>query len=156
MNSPTSIPDHDLFAKSKDRGHPRLVGRRLITVRKDSRSDLFQRLEGWWVNLVIQTLTGRRTEPIKVQELHDRLAVLAGDDKIDSLPIEFNDKLPEGTIDATGDKRRFVEQLRALNLSTERIALPCSAPWRLFEIRLGAAQAICPQSTCASADCGLL
>lgn len=66
---------------------PSLISRRLITVRKESRAHLFQRLEGWWIDLVIQVLTGVRMEPIKVQELHDRLAVLADDYKIDSLLI---------------------------------------------------------------------
>ena len=120
---------------------PGLVGRRLITVRKEFQQALFQRLEGWWIDLVIQTLTGRRSEPIKVQELHDRLAVLADDYKIDSLPIEFNDKLPEGSIDATGDKRRFVEQLRALNLSTDRIRFAIIDYYRAFEQRSSWARA---------------
>ncbi|MDN2582193.1 ABC-three component system protein [Aquibium sp. ELW1220] len=120
---------------------PDLVGRRLITVRKEFRQALFQRLEGWWIDLVIQTLTGRRSEPIKVQELHDRLAMLADDYKIDSLPIEFTDKLPEGRIDATGDKRRFVEQLRALNLSTDRIRYAIIDYYRAFEQRSSWARA---------------
>lgn len=120
---------------------PGLVGRRLITVRKEFRQALFQRLEGWWIDLVIQTLTGRRSEPIKVQEIHDRLAALADDYKIDSLPIEFHEKLPEGSIDATGDKRRFVEQLRALNLSTDRIRYAIIDYYRAFEQRSSWARA---------------
>ncbi|WP_064686660.1 ABC-three component system protein, partial [Rhizobium bangladeshense] len=120
---------------------PSLVSRRLITVRKESRADLFQRLEGWWIGLVIQTLTGERKEPIKVQELHDRLAVLADDYKVDSLPIEFSDKLPEGNIDANADRRRFVEQLRALKLSADRIRYAIIDYYRAFEQRSSWARA---------------
>ncbi|MCQ1856207.1 ABC-three component system protein, partial [Neorhizobium galegae] len=120
---------------------PGLISRRLITVRKESRADLFQRLEGWWIDLVIQTLTGVRKEPIKVQELHDRLAVLADDYKLDSLPIEFSDKFPEGDIDANTDPRRFVEQLRALNLPAERIRYAIIDYYRAFEQRSSWARA---------------
>ena len=120
---------------------PDLVGRRLITVQREFRRALFQRLEGWWIDLVIRTLTGRRSEPIKVQEIHDRLAMLADDYKIDSLPIEFNDKVPEGSIDATEDKRRFVEQLRALNLPTDRIRYAIIDYYRAFEQRSSWARA---------------
>jgi hypothetical protein len=120
---------------------PSLISRRLITVRKESRAHLFQRLEGWWIDLVIQVLTGMRMEPIKVQELHDRLAVLADDYKIDSLPIEFGDKLPDGNIDANTDPRRFVEQLRALKLSAERIRYAIIDYYRAFEQRSSWARA---------------
>lgn len=122
-------------------GIPGLISRRLITVRRESRADLFQRLEGWWIDLVIQTLTGERQEPIKVQELHDRLAVLADDYKVDSLPIEFSDKLPEGAIDASTDPRRFVEQLRLLKLSAERIRYAIIDYYRAFEQRSSWARA---------------
>jgi hypothetical protein len=38
---------------------PGLISRRLITVRREARTDLFQRLEGWWVDLVIQLDTSK-------------------------------------------------------------------------------------------------
>lgn len=120
---------------------PGLISRRLITVRRESRASLFERLEGWWIDLVIQTLTGRRTEPIQVQQLHDRLAVLADDYKVDNLPIEFDGKLPEGNIDAANDQRRFVKQLRALNLSTDRIRFAIIDYYRAFEQRSSWARA---------------
>lgn len=118
-----------------------LISNRLITVRRESRQPLFERLEGWWCDLVIQTLTGRRKEPIRVQELHDRLALLADEYKIDSLPIEFSDKFPAGTIDASTDQRRFVEQLRALNLSPERVRFAIIDYYRAFEQRSSWARA---------------
>lgn len=120
---------------------PALIRRRLITVRKESREVLFQRLEGWWINLVIQLLTGERKDPVRVQDLHDHLAILADDYKVDSLPIEFSNKLPEGAIDAKTDPRRFVEQLRVLNLSADRIRYAIIDYYRAFEQRSSWARA---------------
>jgi hypothetical protein len=88
---------------------PELINRRLITVRRQSRQDLFERLEGWWLNQIIEILTGKRTEPIKVQEVTDKLAVLADEYKVDNLPITFDNSLPEGGVDAHNYPRRFVE-----------------------------------------------
>jgi hypothetical protein len=120
---------------------PELINRRLITVRRESRQDLFERLEGWWLNQIIEMLTGKREEPIKVQEVTDKLAVLADEYKIDNLPITFSDSVPEDGVDAHGDPRRFVEQLRALNLSAERIRFAIIDYYRAFEQRSSWARA---------------
>ena len=120
---------------------PGLINRRLITVRRQSRQDLFERLEGWWLSQIIEILTGKRTEPIKVQEVTDKLAVLADEYKVDNLPITFGDSLPEGGVDADNDPRRFVEQLRALNLSAERIQFAIIDYYRAFEQRSSWARA---------------
>jgi len=120
---------------------PDLIRKRLITVRRESRADLFQRLEGWWSDLVIRTLTNESDEPISVQALHDKLALLADDYKIDSLPIEFSNKLPDGEINTETDTRRFVEQLRALELSSERIRYAIIDYYRAFEQRSSWARA---------------
>lgn len=120
---------------------PALINHRLITVRRESRQDLFERLEGWWLNQVIQLLTGERKEPIKVQEVTDKLAVLADDYKVDNLPITFGDRLPENGVDAHNDPRRFVDQLRALNLAAERIQFAIIDYYRAFEQRSSWARA---------------
>lgn len=120
---------------------PELINRRLITVRRQSRQGLFERLEGWWLNQIIEFLTGKRTEPIKVQEVTDKLAVLADEYKFDNLPITFGDSLPEGGVDAHNDPRRFVEQLRTLNLSAERIRFAIIDYYRAFEQRSSWARA---------------
>lgn len=120
---------------------PGLIDRRLITVRRQSRHDLFERLEGWWLNLVIQLLTGERKEPIKVQEVTDKLAVLADDYKVNNLPITFGDRVPESGVNAHHNSRRFVEQLRALNLSAERIQFAIIDYYRAFEQRSNWARA---------------
>jgi hypothetical protein len=120
---------------------PELINCRLITVRRQSRQNLFERLEGWWLNQVIEFLTGKRAEPIKVQEVTDKLAVLADEYKVDNLPITFGDSLPASGVDAHNDPRRFVEQLRALNLSAERIRFAIIDYYRAFEQRSSWARA---------------
>lgn len=50
---------------------PELINRRLITVRRQSRQSLFERLEEWWLNQIIEFLTGQRTKLIRVQEVTD-------------------------------------------------------------------------------------
>lgn len=120
---------------------PSLIDRYLRTVRREARTDLFERLEGWWNNQVLRLLTGERSDPIRVQEVTDKLAVLADDYKSDSLPITFGDRLPEEGVDATNDGRRFVEQLRALNLSTQRIRFAIIDYYRAFEQRSSWARA---------------
>jgi hypothetical protein len=120
---------------------PELINRRLITVRRESRQDLFERLEGWWLNQIIEILTGKRTKPIKVQEVTDKLAVLADEYKVDNLPITFGDSLPESGVDAHNDPRRFVEQLRVLKLSAERIRFAIIDYYRAFEQRSSWARA---------------
>ncbi|UPK36926.1 hypothetical protein IVB18_06260 [Bradyrhizobium sp. 186] len=120
---------------------PELINQRLITVRRQSRQNLFERLEGWWLNQIIEFLTGKRTEPIKVQEVTDKLAVLADEYKVDNLPITFGDSFPASGVDAHNDPRRFVEQLRALKLSAERIRFAIIDYYRAFEQRSSWARA---------------
>lgn len=120
---------------------PELISHRLITVRRQSRQDLFERLEGWWVNQIIEVLTGNRREPIRVQEVTDKLAILADEYKVDNLPITFGDSLPEGGVDAHNDSRIFVKQLRTLKLSPERIRFAIIDYYRAFEQRSSWARA---------------
>jgi len=120
---------------------PGLIDRYLRTVRREARTDLFERLEGWWNNRVVQLLTGERSDPIRVQEVTDKLAALADDYKSDSLPITFGDRLPEAGVDENSDARCFVEQLRVLGLSTQRIRFAIIDYYRAFEQRSSWARA---------------
>lgn len=114
---------------------PELVDRRLRTVRRQFRQALFERLEGWWTDLVIKLLTGERKDPIKIQEVSDKLASLADEYKMDNLPITFRNRLPSGGADAVNDPRMFVEQLRALDIPQKRIQYAIIDYYRAFEQR---------------------
>ena len=113
---------------------PSLIDQRLRTIRKEDREALFARLEGWWSDLVIRILTGKAGQAIKVQEVFDKLVLLAEQFKADNLPIDFRNKHP-GDFDSSKDKRPFVAQLRVLKLSEERIQHAIIDYYRAFEQR---------------------
>ena len=112
-----------------------IIDRHLRTVRRESRPFLFERLEGWWVDLVIRMLSGQRKEPIFGYEVSDKLSALAEEYRSDNLPITFRNQLPDGKIDVEKDPRLFVEQLRVLQLSATRIQTAIVDYYRAFEQR---------------------
>jgi len=114
---------------------PRLVDQHLRTIRREARAALFERLEGWWMNLVIKVLAGERTEPIYGYEVSDKLSSLGDEYRADNLPITFRNKLPGGKIDIANDPRLFVEQLRVLDLSATRVRNAIIDYYRAFEQR---------------------
>jgi hypothetical protein len=113
---------------------PDLIDQRLRMIRKEQRIPLFERLEGWWSNLVINVLTSKTGGLIRVQDVTDKLVLLNDEFKADSLPIDFKNKEPSD-IDAANDKRTFVSQLKALELSEQRIRYAIIDYYRAFEQR---------------------
>ena len=114
---------------------PALIDQHLRTIRRESRAGLFERLEGWWTDLVIKILSGHRQEPVYGYEVSDKLSALAEEYRSDNLPITFRNRLPDGKIDVAKDPRIFVEQLRALELSATRIQNAIVDYYRAFEQR---------------------
>jgi hypothetical protein len=68
-------------------------------IRRDNRDAIFERLEGWWNNTIIDLLTGKREEAIFGYEVSDKLAAFSEEYKSDNLPITFRGKIPVGEID---------------------------------------------------------
>lgn len=114
---------------------PALIDGRLRTVRREFRTDLFERLEGWWNGLVISRLAEGSKEPIRVQDVSDKLAAIADEYKSDNLPITFRNRVPSGGVHPRTDDRVFVEQLRALELPEDRIQYAILDYYRAFEQR---------------------
>ena len=112
-----------------------VIDQHLRTIRRESRNVLFERLEGWWTNLMIKVLSGDRTDPVYGYEVSDKLSTIAEEYRSDSLPITFRGRLPDGQIDAANDPRLFVEQLRDLDLSATRIQNAIIDYYRAFEQR---------------------
>lgn len=111
-----------------------IINRHLRTIRKESRPFLFQRLEGWWVDQAIRLLAGERTAPITGIEVSDKLSSMAEEYRNDNLPITFRQRQPD-EIDVANDPRLFVEQLRALDVSTTRLQNAIIDYYRAFEQR---------------------
>ncbi|QWA09147.1 hypothetical protein GTU79_16985 [Sodalis ligni] len=104
-------------------------------IRRDNREAIFERLEGWWNNTIVDLLTGKRTEAIFGYELSDKLAAFSEEYKSDNLPITFRGKRPAGDIDALNDSRLFVVQLREIGISSNRIRNAILDYYRAFEQR---------------------
>jgi hypothetical protein len=97
-----------------------IMDQHLRTIRRESRVYLFERLEGWWMNLVIKILSGERRGAVFGYEVSDKLSALAEEYRSDNLPITFRNKLPDGKIDIDNDPRLFVDQLRFIGVSPRR------------------------------------
>lgn len=105
------------------------------SIRRENREAIFERLEGWWTEVVIDHLNGGRPEGISGNEVSDKLTNIAEEYTADNLPITFLDKSPEGEIDADADPRIFVRQLREIGVSPDRIRRAILDYYRAFEQR---------------------
>ncbi|KGJ07689.1 hypothetical protein ATH84_104421 [Paracoccus versutus] len=113
---------------------PAIIEQRLRAVDRRNRQAVFERLEGWWVNVVTNHLVSRGNDPIYISDVSDKLSAINDAYKSDNLPIDFLGKTPE-SIDAASDNRTFVEQLRVLGLSEERIRRAIIDYYRAFQQR---------------------
>lgn len=105
------------------------------SVRREYREFVFERLEGWWNNAVIEQLTGARTEGIFGYEVSDKLSAFAEEYKADNLPITFRGRVPADEIDTETDPRLFVAQLREIGISSNRIRSAILDYYRAFAQR---------------------
>jgi hypothetical protein len=112
-----------------------IIDQHLRTIRRESRSYLFERLEGWWMDLVIKILAGEKQGPIFGYEVSDKLSSFAEEYRSDNLPITFRNRLPDGEIDTENDPRLFVDQLRCIGISPIRIQRAIVDYYRAFEQR---------------------
>lgn len=114
---------------------PKLIQSRfLIPVKREHREPLYERLEGWWIERVINHLGGNSKQiPIKRLEVEDKIADLASQFGSDTLPIDFVDKLPLIPVDA--QKRLFVTQLKEIGISFKRIEKAINDYYRAVEQR---------------------
>lgn len=104
-------------------------------IRREHREYVFERLEGWWTDVVIKQLTGARPEGIFGYEVSDKLSSFAEEYKADNLPITFRGKVPADEIDIDTDPRLFVAQLREIGISSNRIRSAILDYYRAFEQR---------------------
>lgn len=114
---------------------PSKVIDRMRTVRFEFRKNVYERIEGWWMNACIDLLTGSRKEPLRSREISEMLASFSDQFKADNLPIDFRGKEPPEGVGPVEDERMFVRQLNELGLGTERIRRAILDYYRAFEQR---------------------
>ena len=93
-----------------------------------------ERLEGWWFGQVAEHLVERPDFPIARVEVHLKLASIAEQFHADDLPIDFASSIPD-VIDAVGDQRLFVSQVREVTSNTRRIERCIIDYYRAYEQR---------------------
>jgi len=97
--------------------------------------DLVQeRLEGWWLGQIARQLLERPDSALPRLEIHLKLASIAEQFHADALPIDFASSIPDA-IDAAGDKRIFVSQLREVTPNKLRIERCIIDYYRAYEQR---------------------
>jgi len=115
---------------------PALIkAQKMRPIRAEHRDAVFERLEGWWNDLIIQMLCDPQREPVYARDVSEKLFNLSEEYKDDNLPITFEDATPTAPIDASTDDRLFVSQLRDLKLSPSRIHNAILDYYRAFEQR---------------------
>lgn len=114
---------------------PELIKDRMRSVRREHRDAVFERLEGWWNEAIIDLLVGKRTEALTGFEVSDKLAALSEEYQTNNLPITFRRQEPAARISADADPRLFVRQLREIGVSSARIRNAILDYYRAFEQR---------------------
>jgi hypothetical protein len=112
-----------------------IINRHMRSIRREYRNSVFERLEGWWHDIVLALLTGKRSLPIYGYEVSDKLTAFADEYKADNLPITFRGKVPDGELDTDNDDRLFVRQLREIGVSSARIRNAILDYYRAYEQR---------------------
>lgn len=91
------------------------------TVQIDFVDDLYEKLEGWWFNKVIELLFGE-CDKIWREEVRDKILQLSYDYHPDSLPIDFGDTTLQEEEKSVFMDYQFVSQLKLIGVGTERIS----------------------------------
>lgn len=112
-----------------------IIEQHMRTVRREFRRPVYERLEGWWNDIVVELLSGKRTSEVFGYEVSDKLSSIADEYKTDNLPINFRGKKPQGKIDPENDPRLFVVQLREIDIKPDRIQHAIYDYYRAFEQR---------------------
>lgn len=112
-----------------------IIDKYMRTVRREFRIPVYERLEGWWNNLVIELLSKIRTSEVYGHEISDKLSSISEEYKTDNLPINFRGSKPNGKIDPENDPRLFVAQLREIGIKPDRIQSAIFDYYRAFKQR---------------------
>ena len=88
---------------------------------RDQINHLVERLEGWWLNVVMKALSGTGPAAIPVLAIDQRVDELREEFKRRALPIDFKGSKPSPEVVADLDRRPFVRQLRKIRIGTERV-----------------------------------
>jgi len=118
-----------------DQIQDQIVNLHMKVVRRDFRKAVFERLEGWWNQRIIEILEKDNDSGLFGYEISDKLAEIAQEYRDDNLPIHFSSMRPETDLDVNADRRLFVLQLREIGVSDDRIRRAVFDYYRAFHQR---------------------
>lgn len=97
---------------------------------------LCDRLEGWWFRRAVSHLREPEAYPgISLVEARAELNDLSEQFRMDNLPMDFPVELDMDEDQLKPDERMFIEQLRLVLVSNDRIKMAISDYWRAFQQR---------------------
>lgn len=94
-----------------------------------------ERLQGWWLDRVVERLARGVSGPITAADLRLKLADLRHSFQPDNLPLDFAVTDPPEGADPDGDMRVFVHQLRLIAANNDRIRFAITDYFRAFSQR---------------------
>lgn len=100
---------------------PDKVKRLFTTAHKKHHDAIYQSIEGWWFNRVVNHLSDKSGELITRFEVQNELSDINEQLKMDGLPSIFKDEQAPADTNVGEDKRQFVQQLRILDVNERRI-----------------------------------
>ncbi|MBO0938347.1 hypothetical protein J2I47_17480 [Fibrella sp. HMF5335] len=96
---------------------------------------LYERLEGWWFDKVVEQLLADSSYPIMLDELNQKIVSISEQFKRDSLPIDYALEEPELKYFTNKDDRVFVHQLNHIKINAKRVRFAILDYYRAFEQR---------------------
>jgi hypothetical protein len=114
---------------------PKEIKRFLSAVRREYRDRVYEQLEGWWFDKVISHLNSNSQELITKFEVENKIAEINEQYGPDVLPDNYsNAKIPDSH-NPKLEKRRFVMQLKIINLPQVRIKMAKSDYYKAYKQR---------------------
>ncbi len=105
------------------------------SARPENLDSIYERLEGWWFNVVVKHLLPNTAITVSQRALMDKIIDLQELFHADNLPIDFPSPVDVAESELDADKRLFIEQLRLIMLSEPRMRTAISDYYRAFEQR---------------------
>lgn len=105
-----------------------------IAVASERRQALVDRVEGWWFDVCVQMLTGKRVATAGA-ELWAKVADVASQLRPAALPIDYQNARPADGERARLSKRQFVDQLSAIRLDDRLVEYAILDYYRAFAQR---------------------
>jgi len=106
-----------------------------ISTRPQFLEVVYERIEGWWFNRIIQHLSTDSSTPILYRELLDQINDIQEQYHADSLPIDFLDAIAPDENKLKQNERAFIEQLRLVLVGEPRVRKAINDYYRAFQQR---------------------